>query len=250
MCYVLGDVEPHHVHVRWHKRYFAHYGHDGYDMLTENYQTLQQQMCCVISHDKYEQIFEFVADESLNLPEDFWDHHEIPSQSTTIGLVPAKDDKGNTIHLTDSEISKEWNNNAMMSQETGDGDLAMEDDIDDFDSDDNEVLPLVFQTENLYLDSMSKVQMLVNQAKKVPEVEGILRRKMYEAVEESTRFVLQAKADSNPEQFQGTYVSCFFPLDTRTVDLRIVSVHEPRNGKKRGFKAKKQKYKCAQNYDG
>ena len=87
---VLRRVHPSHVHVRWHKRYFANYGHQGHEGDTTKFKQLCNDHRLLIDRQDYGLIMVAAQknQQDYGLPQSFFEISTCINQASPRGIVP------------------------------------------------------------------------------------------------------------------------------------------------------------------
>jgi len=123
MCVVL-DVKPHHVFIRWHKKYAALFGRRGSEALTDQMRLQRCDRRLFILPNEYQQIISFVKSKSVEFnPDLFMVPHSKPFQRCLTGLLSYEE--AHALYISESmgasvfDVANNISQSSMLSQELG-----------------------------------------------------------------------------------------------------------------------------------
>jgi hypothetical protein len=223
----LFPVLPHHIFVRWHTEFFAHYKQKGKEAITAAFDEKKQDRRLIVSSDECERMM-FKAKQledfhKAELPHDFWDIHCAyrPSSSSTNGLVPLEDED---FEDGDAYRANPYANaNGFISQEIGLSQCQEED--NETSRKQSQVLQTIaLESSNLYSSCRSLYGMCEKaRLSKNPTVESIIRQDMAATFRKVNAELLSMEGG---QQDSSEYVSSHATIDRRKKTNRLKSASE------------------------
>lgn len=233
ILHVLNPVLPHHIFVRWHKRFFAHYKEQNHEAITHEFLTKNRDRRLIVSRTEYDCLMHraTMTAGTLRLPDEFW-QPEGPKQASSMGILDLtmdddSDDDNDYVSpndFDDSEITAGLlTQEVRLTQSDGNSENPSRTSV----SERALQQMAVNHSSSLYQTGMSILSVVCGQVEqsKDTEIESIIRKSLYDMHGQVQSLLVSRYG--NDRTFSGEFVSPFMALDTRKRFKRKKSWNEP-----------------------
>lgn len=233
---LLNSVLPHHIFVRWHKRFLAHYKKQNYEAITQEFAEKNRDRRLILSKPEYDSFMRLATTIAGThvFPNEFWQPVG-PVQASSMGILDwtMDDDSDDDDH--DDVFSDDFDDyvagtgglltqEVRLTQNEGNSENPSRPSAAEYAL---QRMAVLNHSSSLYQTGMSILSVVCGQVEqsKDNEVESIIRRSLYN-MQQQVQSLLVSRYGKERD-VSGEFVSPFMSLDTRKKFKRKKSWNEP-----------------------